>query len=150
MRLTPIIFLSSVGTPPPDIPTSDDSGTVQEPVSLTNGEPAASNHRSTHTHTLVPTTLFSKRIYNKTTSTSPEFRKLQPAERNLNSPNRNTTLKLVQLCIYLYGFMYDSLPYTNSLHAFPYMSVICLRTGELIEFLKKASAMLYKVFSWVL
>ena len=42
---------SSVGAPPPDPPTSDDSGTVQEPVSLTNGEPAASTHRSTHTHT---------------------------------------------------------------------------------------------------
>ena len=42
---------SSVGAPPPDTPTSDNSGTVQKPVSLTNGEPTASPSGSTHTHT---------------------------------------------------------------------------------------------------
>ena len=34
-----------------DTPTSDNSGTVQKPVSLTNGEPTESPSGSTHTHT---------------------------------------------------------------------------------------------------
>jgi len=42
---------SSVGTLPPNTPTYDDSGTVQEPVSLTNGEPMASFQGSIHTST---------------------------------------------------------------------------------------------------
>ena len=42
---------SSVGTLPPNTPTSDDSGTVQEPVSLTNGEPMASFQGSIHAST---------------------------------------------------------------------------------------------------
>ena len=37
-----------------------------------------------------------------------------------------------------------------SLHAFPYMSVICLTIWLIIQWYKKASAMLYKVFSFVL
>ena len=41
---------SSVGAPPPNTSTSDNSGAVQEPASLTNGEPTASSRRSTQTH----------------------------------------------------------------------------------------------------
>ena len=41
---------SSVGSPPPGTPNSDNLGTVQESVSLMN-EPTVSTHGSTDTHT---------------------------------------------------------------------------------------------------